>query len=187
LSQDTADTLALVNSLDSVDVNVTIVTPRSTPGVLDNESFEDTDLLVTDSQDSVIEVSTATSGEDTLAVELEDILISFDEDGDGEVDDGSLELFSGLGGNESVTSVGLLGLGGVELAGTISGSVGIVRFDFETVLSGILDSEIRPATLATITSIGSAVNDLLFREGEEFTSLDEVETFNGTGGGESPA
>jgi len=187
LSQDTADTLTGVDSLDSVDVNVTTVTPASTPRVLDDESFEDTDLSVTNSQDSVIEISTATSGEDTLAVELEDILISFDEDGNGEVDDGSLKLFSGLGSDELVARVNLMGLGSRELASTILGSVGIIVFDFETILSSILDSEVRPAALATITGISGTINDLLFREREEFTSVDEVETFDGTSGGESPA
>jgi len=187
LSQDTADTLALVDGLDSVDVNVTAVTPVSTPGVLDDEGFEDTNLSVTNSQDSVVEVSTASSREDTLAVELEGILIGFDEDGNGEVDDGSLELFSALGSDELVARVDLVGLGRRVLAGTVLGSVGVVRFEFKTVLGGILNSEVRPASLASVTGIGGAVNDLLFREGEEFTRVDEVETFEGTSGGESPA
>jgi hypothetical protein len=187
LSQDTADTLTSVNSLDSIDVNVTTVTPRSTPRVLDDESFEDTNLSVTNSQDSVIEISTATSREDTLAVELEDILISFDQDGNGEVDDGSLKLFSGLGSDELVARVDLMGLGSRKLASTVLGSVGIVRFEFKTVLAGILNSEIRPASLASVTGIVGTINDLLFREGEEFTGVNEVETFDGTSGGESPA
>ena len=187
MSEDTAGTLVLVELVDGGDENVTIRTPRSTPRVLDDESFQDTNLLVTNSQDSVIEFGAATSADDTLAVELEGILISFDEDGDGEVNQSSLELISALGGDELVARGDLVSLGGVEFALAILGSVGIVRFEFKTVLSGILNSEIRPATLATITSRGSAVNDLLFREGEEFTIVDEVETFEDTGGGESPA
>jgi len=135
----------------------------------------------------VIEVSTATSGDDTRAVELEGVLVSFDEDGDGEVDDGSLELVSALGGDELEASVDLVSLGGSELAGTVLGSVGIVSFEFKTVLTGILDSKVRPATLASVTSRAGAVNDLLFREGEELSGVDEVETFEDTGGGESPA
>jgi hypothetical protein len=85
LSQDTANTLSVVDLLDGRDEDITIRTPGSTPRVLDNESFQDSDLLVTDSQDSMIEVSTATSSKDTRLVELEGILISFDEDRDGEV------------------------------------------------------------------------------------------------------
>jgi len=85
LSQDTANTLSVIDLLDGRDKDVTISTPRSTPRVLNNESFEDSDLLVTNSQDSVVEVSTTTSSEDTGLVELEGVLISFDENGDGEV------------------------------------------------------------------------------------------------------
>jgi len=187
LSEDTANTLSLVFSLDGRDEDITIRAPFSTPRVLDNEGFQETDLLVTDSQDSVIEGSTATSLDDTRAVELEGILISFDEDGDGEVNQSSLELISALGGDELVVRVDLGSLGGVEVAGSILSSVGVVRFLFKTVLTGILNSKIRPATLTTITSIGSAVNDLLFREGEELAVVDIVETFEDTGGGESPA
>jgi hypothetical protein len=65
LVEDTASTLSVVELLDGGDVNVTRVTPRSTPRVLDDEGFEGTDLLVTNSQDGVIDVSTATSGDDT--------------------------------------------------------------------------------------------------------------------------
>jgi len=187
LSQDTANTLSLVFSLDGGDEDITAGTPSSTPRVLDDEGFQETNLLVTNSEDSVIEVSTATSLDDTRAVELEGVLISFDEDGDGEVDEGSLKLVSALGGDELVTSVDLGGFAGSEVASTVLGSVGIVRFEFKTVLAGILNSEVWPASLASITSRASAVNDLLFREGEELTVVDEVETFEDTGGGESPA
>jgi len=86
LSEDTASTLVLVELVDGGDVDVAIETPVSTPGVLDDEGFQDTDLLVTDSEDGVVEVSTATSGDNTLSVELEDILVSFNSDGDGSVD-----------------------------------------------------------------------------------------------------
>jgi len=187
LSQDTANTLSLIFSLDGRDEDITISTPLSTPRVLDDEGFQETDLLVTDSQDSMIKGSTATSLNDTRAVELEGVLIGFDEDGDGEVDQSSLELISALGGDKLVVSVDLVSLGGVELTGTVLGSVGIVRFEFKTVLTGILNSEVRPATLATITSSRSAINNLLFREGEELTVVNKVETFEDTGGRESPA
>jgi len=81
LSKDTADTLVLVDLVDSGDEDITILTPAVTPRVLDNESFQDTDFLVTNSQDSVVKFSTAASGNNTLAVELEDILISFNSNG----------------------------------------------------------------------------------------------------------
>jgi len=73
------------------------------------------------------------------------------------------------------------------LALAVFSSVGIVRFEFKTVLGGILNSEVWPATVATFILISVAINDLLFREGEELAVVDEVETFEDTGGGESPA
>jgi len=186
LSQDTADTLSVVDLLDGGNVNVTINTPISTPRVLDNESFEDTDLLVADSQDTVIKSSTTTSGEDTGLVELEGRLISFDGNRDGSVNQSSLELISALGGDEFVTSVDLISLLGVITALAISSSVGIVRFSFETVGGSVFHSLVHPTTLASVIS-GVAIKDLLFREREELTSLDEVETFESTGGRERPA
>jgi hypothetical protein len=186
LSQDTASTLSIVELLDGGDENITIRTPGSTPRVLDNESFEDTDLLVADSQDTVIKGSTATSGDDTRLVELEDILVSFDGDRDGGVNQSSLEGIRALGSDEFVTRVDLVGLFGVKLAGTILGSIGIVRFKFKTIGGSISNSLIHPASLATI-AVSGAINDLLFREREEFTGLDEVETFKDTSGRERPA
>jgi len=85
LVKDTASTLVLVKLVDSGDEDITILTPAGTPRVLNDEGFQDTDLLVTDSQDSMIDLSTATSTDDTLAVELEDILISFNSNGNGTV------------------------------------------------------------------------------------------------------
>jgi len=187
LSKDTANTLSLVFFLDGGDENITTITPSSIPRVLDDESLQDTDLLVTDSQDSVIETSTTTGLDDTRAVELEGILISFDEDGDGEVDEGSLELISGLGGDELVARVDLGSFSSIELASTVLASVGVVRFEFKTVLGGVLNSEVWPASLTSVTSSASTVDDLLFREGSEGSVVDEVETFEDTGGGESPA
>jgi hypothetical protein len=187
LSKDTADTLSVVLLLVSSDEDITILTPSSTPRVLDNESFIETNFLVTDSQDSVIEVSTASLSEDTRAVHLEGVFISFDEDGDGSVDEGSLELISAVGGDELVTTSNLDSLSLLVLAGAILSSVGIVRFEFKTVLGSIFNSEVRPATVATFVLVGIAINDLLFREGEELAVVDEVETFEDTGGGERPA
>jgi len=187
LGQDTADTLSLVFGLDGGNVNITTGTPGSTPRVLDDKGFQKTNLFVTDSKDGMIEVSTATGLDDTRAVELEGILISFDEDGNGEVNQSSLQLIGGLGSDESVSRVNFSNFGGIENASTVLGSVGIIRFEFKTILTSVLDSEVRPASLTSITSSRGTINDLLFREGEELAVVDEVETFEDTGSGESPA
>jgi hypothetical protein len=185
--EDTAGTISVVELLDGGDVNVTRVTPRSTPRVLDDESFKNTDLLVTDSEDSVVNRGTATSGDDTGLVELEDRLISLDGNRDGGINQSSLQLVRALGSDSLVARGDLNSLGSSELAGTVLSSVGIVTFLFKTILGSIVNSLVGPATRAARTSSLGAINDLLFREGEELAVVDEIERFEDTGGGESPA
>jgi len=187
LGEDTADTLSLVDLAVRPDVDITIITPAGSPGVLHNEGFEETDLLVADSQDGVVEVGTATGLEDTGAVELEGVLIGFDEDRDGTVDEGSLKFVGAVGSDERVSTSDLSGLALVVVAVTVFGSVGVVRFEFKTVLGGVLNSEVWPATVATFVGVSVTVDDLLFREGEELAVVEEVEAFDDTGSGEGPA
>ena len=187
MSEDTADTLSVVLLLVSTKEDITILTPRSTPRVLDDESFIETNFLVTNSEDGMIKISTATLSDDTRAVALEDIFISFDEDGDGTIDEGSLQLVSGVRSDELVTSSDSDSLGFLIFALAVLSSVRIVRFEFKTILGSIFNSEIRPSTVATFVLFSVAINDLLFSEGEELSVVDEVETFENTSGGERPA
>jgi len=186
-NEDTADTLSLVLGLVSTKIDVTILTPRSTPRVLDDESISEGELLITDSQDSVVKGSTAVLDDDTGLVELEDILISLDGDGNGGVDEGSLELIRGLGSDHGVSTSELEGLGGIVLARAILSSVGIVRFLFDTLLGNISNSSVSQTTVATLVDVSVAINELLFSEGEELAVVDEVETFEDTGSRERPA
>jgi len=185
--EDTASTISVVELSDGGDINVTRVTPRSTPRVLDDESFKNTDLLVADSEDSVVNGGTATSGDDTRLVELEDRLISLDGNRDGGINQSSLQLVRALGSDSLVARGDLNSLGSSVLAGTVLSSVGIVTFFFETILSSIVNSLVWPATRAARTSRLGTINDLLFREREELSVVDEIERFKNTGGGESPA
>jgi hypothetical protein len=118
---------------------------------------------------------------------LEGILVSFNEDGDGVGSDGSLKSISAVGGDESVVLVDDSSLSLGVLALTIFSSVRIVSFSFKTVLSGILDSQIRPATVTSFIDLLVTVNDLLFRESSELLVVEEVPTFKETSGGERPA
>jgi len=187
LRKDTADTSTGVSLLVSGDVNVTRLTPISTPRVLNDERVDTDSLLPSDSEDGMVKLGTAVSPDDTGVVELEGVLISFDEDRDGVVLDSSLEGKSAVGGNEGIVLVDNSSLALVELALTVLGSVRIRGFSFKTVLSGILDSEIRPATFTTLIGLLVTINDLLFGERDELLVLDEVPTFKETSGRESPA
>jgi len=86
-----------------------------------------------------------------------------------------------------VASVNLDGSPGAELALGISGLVRIVLFEVQTALGSIFDSQFGVATVTSFILTKIAGNDLLFREGEELSVLEEVETFQDTGSREGPA
>jgi len=70
--------------------------------------------------------------------------------------------------------------------GTITRGVGVDGLELCVVLLVKLESLVLPATTATIVGSGAG-HELLLREGDKFTSLDEGGTLNCTSGGESPA
>jgi len=89
LHLDTADTL----SIDGSDLDVTFVTPGSTPGVSHDVVVFTTLGSVSNSGDGVIKVGTASSGvENTAVVHLEDRLVSLDGHSDNILLKGSFEL-----------------------------------------------------------------------------------------------
>jgi len=77
--------LSLVGLVISADLDITTITPTGTPGVLDDEIV----FGVTNSEDGVIDVSTA-AGNGTRLVILEDILISFNGNRNGGVNNSGL-------------------------------------------------------------------------------------------------
>lgn len=86
---DTADTL----SFDSSDLDVTLVSPGSGPGVTDDVVLFTSLGSVSDSSDGVVKVGSAGGGvEDTALVLLEDGSVSLNGDGDDTLVDSSLEL-----------------------------------------------------------------------------------------------
>jgi len=89
----------------------------------------------------------------------------------------------------SVTCDVNLSLGCDVIASSNNVSVRVVVFGFERVLLNVFEGPTGETTVATIASEGSTitVNELLLRVGDESASLDHVDTFNGTSGGEGPA
>jgi len=159
------------------------LSPGGTPRVLNDEVI----LSVTNSSDSVVKSGSASSRDNTRSVELEDVLVSFDDDGNWLLVDGSEEGSGASGGDES--STGDTSLDGVSLVvgalGVLSG-IGVFSFSFETVGSDVSHSEVGPASVATVAG-GVTIDDLLFREGGQGVTVDLVETFSGGNSGESPA
>jgi len=186
LAEDTAGTVSVIELVTGGEVNVTLLTPAGTPGVLDNESFITADSGVANSQDSVVQTVTASALDDTRAVELEDVFISFDGDGDWLSDQSSLEGISVLSGDEVRSTVGLDGNSLLELASAVDSLVWVGELEFETVVSSVGEGFNWVTTVATII-VGVTVNNLLLREAEKLVVVDLVPSFQDTGGGESPA
>jgi len=88
--------------------------------------------------------------------------------------------------NTLVAGVGRDSEGWGVLAVSLDTSVRIDLLEFNTFLGGVLHGNVWPAAVATFAVL-SAINELLFREGEEDGVVEEIETFEGSSGGESPA
>jgi len=183
LGEDTASTETVVVLGGGGDPDVTFLSPGGTPGVLNDEVIGS----VTDGSDGVVKSDTASSGDDTLGVELEGVLVSFDDDSNWLLVNGGEEVLDVLGGDESSTSdSGLGGLGGIVGTLGVLTDVGVVSFGFESVGSDVGHSEVGPSSVATVAGLVT-IDDLLFREGGQGVTVDLVETFRGGNGSESPA
>ena len=180
---DTTDTEAV----NGTDLDVSGISPGSTPGVSDEVVFLAVLGSVTNSGDGVVELGSAGSGvHNTRLVLLEDGSVGLNGDGNWLFGNGGLEL-----GNRLLWDGGVLGDGDLtgvlgSFAGLGSGGIGVVILEVLGVLLGVDESVGLPSTVAT-GRLGVAVNELLLGEGEEISGGEEVGTFDGTGSGESPA
>jgi len=59
------------------DFDISIVSPISRPGVLDEEVVNSVFSTITNSEDTVVKISTATLGDNTMGIGLERSLIGF--------------------------------------------------------------------------------------------------------------
>jgi len=175
------------SSGDGSDLDVSLVSPSSSPGVSDDVVVLSVLGSVSDSGDGVVEGGSALGRvEDSSSVHLEDSGVGLNGHGHGSGSDGSLELVDGLGLNLGVGLDVNLSLGGGGLAALGSGSVGVVRLELLSVLLGVGEGVGLPSTVASVGS-GVAVDELLLGEGEELSGLDEVVSLDGGGGREGPA
>ena len=185
---DAADT----GTVDDGELDVALVTPGGVPGVLDEPVVLTVLSAVADGEDGVVEAGAATGGvEDTRLVGLEDELVSLDRDGKGLLGESGLHLAGAGGGHSQVvrdSDGGSAGL--IVLAGVVSAGVGVDRLELGLVtILVVVVGLLLKATAATVVAVlsGSAVNELLLREGLELTSGEVVGTLEGASGGESPA
>jgi hypothetical protein len=134
----------------------------------------------------VIEDLTAHALDDTRLVELEDKTVSFNANGDRVEVKSKSELLGlfllNLNERRGVED----NLSSIVSAFAINTSVGISSFSFDTAFNNVLISRGEITTVASGVSSG-AINELLFRETNEVTSLNSIDTFKTTDGRESPA
>ena len=140
-------------TIDDGDVDVTFVTPSSSPGVLDDVVFDTALHTVANSEDTVIKVGSTVGGvEDTTLVELENLIVGFNGDGHRSFANSSLELIlSVLRDSTESSSFELASL--LEgLAGAINTLVRVVSLRVNSKLLSIFKGEVHFTSVTTIVS-----------------------------------
>jgi len=159
-----ANTLTFYGS----ELDVTLISPASTPGVSDDPVVDTVLGTPTDSGDGVVDLGTAGStSEDTASVELEGRAASSKSNSNNTLFDTSFVLSNGSWGESRVCGWGdntTSRLG--RIASCLSSSVWILRFKDLGLSLKVVPSPEMPSTGATMR-LGVAVNELLLREGEE--------------------
>jgi len=185
-------TLSTADLLTTLDENVAVHTPAATPGVLDLPVFVAIRVgTVTNGKNTVVKAGAAVANKDTLAVELEGKLISFNGNGNRLLGNGLLEAhLAVLDINEAsrgtaVNNVtrALAAVGEKARAGGVR--VVILRAK-TTILHDPLEGIVHETTVAALINL-VAVHKLLLRERNELTSFKVVGTLESTSGGEGPA
>jgi hypothetical protein len=145
---------------------------------------------VTDDENSMVQVALVASliVEEPSGVELE-FVGGIDGDGDwAGLSNGVSEGIFVSRWEVVVPTQGGDRLGTVESAVVVLGLVGISRFAHDTVVVDVAESAVHPATIATGVAVAAgAIDQVLFAEGGETSSLESELTFNGTSGTETPA
>jgi len=133
----------------------------------------------------VVELATASAGDDTTGVELEGGLVGLDGDGDWGLGDGGLELGGGWG-NIGETFDGSNTSGFDVRAGSVLTGVWVGGLELKWVLLDIFEGVVHKTTVAALVNL-IAIDELLLGEGLELAGLEEHSALDGTGGGERPA
>ena len=183
---DTADSL----TFNGGNLEISSISPSSTPGVSDDPVVLSSFGSVSDSTDGVIEVGSTLLGvEDSGGVHLEDHLVGLDGEGNWGLGKSSLKLGDGLSGDVGIS--GILNVSGSEgfvasSGDSVTGAVWVVGLGVLSVGLEVSESVGLKSTVAT-HGVGVAGDEFLLGKRDELSSLEEVSTLVGEGGGESPA
>jgi hypothetical protein len=125
--------------------------------------------------------------QDTTAIELEDVLISFNANWDRLVPDGNCKLIVIFRGNLDVSAWLEDNFWCIIRALLISSFVGIIWVFHYAILDDVIVCRRKIATIASFVTILTAVNNLLFTKGDEFSAFNCINTFQARHSTESPA
>ena len=168
---------------------VTIHTPGSSPGVFDFPVVSAALSAISDDKDTVVQVVTAGSGEDSTTVKLEGGLVGFDGNRDGLLSNCTHQSVLILLRYISVVRDldDLLAAGG--LAASLRSLVWIRGFPAESsFVDDVFEGIVHETTVASLVSVASrAINQLLFRKADQVPVVDVVDAFYAASGRESPA
>jgi hypothetical protein len=139
----------------------------------------------------VVNIGIAAGLDDTTSISSELVVFSLNCNGEWSINDGSLHLSNGVSDLDEILW-DLLNWLALGLASALRCLVWVISVRDSTLL---VDCEVGPgwvvqttvATIAAALGVGNTINELLLGESHHGTLLDEVGTFHGSGGGESPA
>ena len=172
---------------------VSIFSPAGSPGVSDKPVLLGSVSSVSDSGDTVVQLSSAVSSVNTRLVGHD--VFGVDGDRDDSLGDVVLQLLHAVLWNISVSADGGNEVAGGSLARLVDSGVwvGSLSLDTSVVSSGlgsldVLESVVHPSSVATVVAVGGgAVDQLLLGERSQSVSGDGVGGLGGGDGGESPA
>ena len=168
--------------------HVAVLAPAFTPRVLHDPVVVATSSAVANNEDTVVKTGSAGSSEDTTAVELEGELVSLDGNGNGLLRDSGHKGVLVVLGHIDVRRDGSNRLAGAGAAAAVLSLIGVSLLRADAVVDDVLEAKVHGATVAALVAVGArAVDELLFRKGDEVAGLDGGDALSGAGGGESPA
>jgi hypothetical protein len=181
---ETAGTWSLLGHV-SGESDVSLLSPSSTPGVLDDPEVFSVLGSITNGEDTMVEGSSTESLEDSSVVELPSKGSGINSNGDWSNVEGFNQGSWGVDRNILEGFDLELGISGGVVASSVGSGVWVGSFSVHLGTLSVLEGEIHKTTLASVVSEGSgAVNKLLLGKRNEVSSRDLVGSLHGSSGRE---
>ena len=170
--------------------DVTVLTPVSSPWVLDGEVVQALIVAITYCEYSVVQLVTTAMVKDTRFVHRESTAASINRNSDRLLSQSLLKSVDWSRSDWLILFDWYLLLGGLGLilARAILCLVGVITLKGGVVSFGVvIESLFLSATVTSTCNVENAINELLLWERQQLTRFDSPGTFQSTSCGESPA